>query len=195
MDTLRGAMNERGYFVTVALAPKTSSGQPGLLYEGMDYALLGNASDGVLLMTYEWGYTYGPPLPVAPLNKVAEVVEFGVTQIPPEKIDLGMANYGYDWKLPFVKGESKAKTIGNNEAVQIAFENNAQIQFDEIAQSPYFNYTRDGEDHIVWFEDVRSIMGKLNLMDKEKLNGVGYWQLMKYFRPNWMLVNALYEIE
>lgn len=55
---VRAAINELGYPVTVALAPKTSDDQPGLLYEGKDYALLGEAADEVLLMTYEWGYTY-----------------------------------------------------------------------------------------------------------------------------------------
>lgn len=46
-----------GYSVSVALAPKTSDEQQGLLYEGKDYALLGQAAHSVLLMTYEWGYT------------------------------------------------------------------------------------------------------------------------------------------
>lgn len=54
---VRTAINALGYPVTVALAPKTSDDQPGLLYEGKDYALLGEAADEVLLMTYEWGYT------------------------------------------------------------------------------------------------------------------------------------------
>ena len=50
-----------------ALAPKTSAGQRGLLYEGHDYAAVGAAVDAVLLMTYEWGYTAGPPMAVSPL--------------------------------------------------------------------------------------------------------------------------------
>lgn len=55
---VRAAVNALGYPVSVALAPKTSDTQAGLLYEGKDYALLGEAADYVLLMTYEWGYTY-----------------------------------------------------------------------------------------------------------------------------------------
>lgn len=51
------AMQERGYRTSVALAPKTSADQKGLLYEGKDYGALGEAADHVLLMTYEWGYT------------------------------------------------------------------------------------------------------------------------------------------
>lgn len=56
---VRSFVNAAGYPVSVALAPKTSDDQPGLLYGGKDYALLGEAADHVLLMTYEWGYTYG----------------------------------------------------------------------------------------------------------------------------------------
>lgn len=54
----RQMLNQFGYYVSVALAPKYSDNQPGILYEGMDYAGLGQAADSVLLMTYEWGYTY-----------------------------------------------------------------------------------------------------------------------------------------
>ncbi len=51
-------LNSKGYISLIALAPKTSTNQPGLLYESHDYYGLGNASNLVLLMTYEWGYTY-----------------------------------------------------------------------------------------------------------------------------------------
>lgn len=103
VSEVRTAINELGYPVSVALAPKTSDTQVGLLYEGKDYALLGEAADYVLLMTYEWGYTHGPAMAVAPLNKVREVVEYALTKIPAEKINLGIPNYGYDWTLPYVR--------------------------------------------------------------------------------------------
>lgn len=64
---------------------------------------------------------------VAPLNKVREVVEYALTKIPSEKIHLGIPNYGYDWTLPFVQGTSKAVTIGNVQAVQIAIAQGSAI--------------------------------------------------------------------
>lgn len=154
------AVNELGYEVTVDLAPKTSADQPGVLYEGKDYPALGAAADRVLVMTYEWGYTYGPAMAVAPINKVREVIDYAVTEIPREKISMGVPNYGYDWKMPYVRGESKATTIGNIEAVQIAVRNNSEILYDETAQSPYFSYVSDGITHEVWFEDARSMLAK-----------------------------------
>lgn len=194
VGNVRLAINEIGYPVSVALAPKTSDNQPGLLYAGKNYALLGEAADKVLLMTYEWGYTYGPPMAVAPINKVREVVEYALTRIPAYKINLGIPNYGYDWTLPFEQGVTAAKTIGNIEAVRIAIKNSAQIQFDTTAMSPYFRYVKDGLEHEVWFEDVRSMEAKFNLVREFDLRGMGYWQIMKLFRANWLLLNDRFSV-
>lgn len=177
------------YRVSVALAPKTSATQQGLLYEGKDYGGLGAVADSVLLMTYEWGYTYGPPMAVAPINKVREVVTYAITEIPVNKIYLGIPNYGYDWPLPFVAGTTRARTLGNIEAVRIAVDQGATIQFDEIAKSPYFRYEQDGIEHEVWFEDVRSIQAKFDLIKEFNLLGAGYWNVMQLFRANWLLLN------
>ncbi len=189
-----GTLRPLGYATSVALAPKTSAGQPGLLYEGKDYGALGWAADSVLLMTYEWGYKYGPNMAVAPLNMVRRVVEYAVTEIPVSKINLGIPNYGYDWPLPYIRDTTAATTIGNVEAVQIAVRNGASIFFDETAQSPYFQYYFNGIRHEVWFEDVRSIQAKFNLIQEFQLRGAGYWQLMRWWRANWMLMQSQFLI-
>lgn len=184
------SMRANGYHTSVALAPKTSADQQGLLYEGKDYPAIGAVADHVLLMTYEWGYTYGPPMAVAPINQVRRVVSYAVTEIPPEKIDLGIPNYGYDWKLPFERGVTKAVTLGNVEAVRLAVERGAEIYFDGLAMSPFFNYTdqADGSLHEVWFEDVRSLQAKFDLIKEYGLRGCGYWTVMQWFRANWLLL-------
>lgn len=184
------AVNELGYEVTVDLAPKTSSTQSGLLYEGKDYMGLGNASNRAFVMTYEWGYTYGPAMAVAPINKVRQVLEYAITQIPSEKISMGIPNYGYDFTQPYIRGESKAKTIGNIEAVNIAINNNSIIMFDEISKTPFFSYVEDNVTHEVWFEDARSIWEKYKLIKEYNLYGFGCWQIMQLFRPMWILSRA-----
>ena len=188
-------MNLFGYPVTVALAPKTSAEQRGLLYEGIDYALLCAAANRAMLMTYEWGYSQGPPMAVAPINMVRRVVDYAVTAIPREKLSLGIPNYGYDWALPYERGVTRAKTINNHQAVQLAIDFGVDIRFDETAMSPYFRYWQYGIQHEVWFEDVRSIKAKFDLIKEYELSGVGYWQLMSLFRANWLMLNEMFYIE
>lgn len=195
VGNVRQAINAIGYPVSVALAPKIADDQKGVIYEGKDFALLGEAADSALLMTYEWGYTFGPAMAVAPINKVREVVDYAITRIPPEKLSLGIPNYGYDWTLPFVRGESRARTIGNVEAVQLAIANNAAIRFDTVAMSPYFQYYLDGRQHEVWFEDVRSLQAKFALVEEYGLRGMGYWQIMQLFRANWLLLASTFYIQ
>ncbi len=191
----RERLSPFGVFVIVALAPKTSDNQPGLLYEGHNYALLGAAADFVLLMTYEWGYTYGPPGPVAPLPNVRRVIEYALTRIPPEKIYLGIPNYGYDWTLPYVSGESRAISISNVYAVELARRAGVDILYDEVSQSPYFNYTDDnGRVHEVHFEDARSISAKLSLLSEYSLYGAGYWNLMRPFPQNFLVLDDMIDI-
>ncbi len=198
ITNLRTALAPDGYRVFVSLAPKTSPNQRGLLYEGHDYGALGAAADGVLLMTYEWGYTYGPPLPVAPINRVREVVDYALTEIPAAKISMGIPNYGYDWALPYVRGESRARSLSNVAAVDLARQRYAAIEFDETAQSPYFRYfvREDGEpiEHIVHFEDARSIDAKLRLINEKNLRGGSVWNIMRYFPQLWLVLNNLFRI-
>lgn len=189
------AMNANGFTVSVALAPKTSSDQKGLLYEGKDYRLLGEAANSVLLMTYEWGYTYGPPMAVAPIPNVRAVLDYAITEIPVEKISMGIPNYGYDWPLPYERGVTAARTIGNMEAIQIAITYNAVIQYDETSKAPYFQYKDENSiEHEVWFEDVRSILAKFELIKEYGFRGCGYWQLMRPFKANWLLLNQQFQI-
>ena len=191
---MKEAVSALGYPVSVALAPKISATQTGLLYEGKDYPALGAIADYVLLMTYEWGYTYGPPMAVAPINKVREVVDYAITEIPPDKIHLGIPNYGYDWPLPFVRGTTKAETIGNVQAVQRAIEFGVPIQFSESARSPFYFYENENIQHEVWFEDVRSMDATFELIKEYGLRGAGYWNLMRLFRANWLLLSDRFVI-
>ena len=175
-------LGPQGFVTSVALAPKTSSDQQGLLYQGHDYEAMGRVADYCLLMTYEWGYTYGPPMAVSPINNVRKVIEYGITQIPAEKILMGMSNYGYDWKLPFVKGESKAEKLTNYQALGRAEYYGAEVKFDEEAQAPFFTYIDGaGAEHIVWFEDEQSWRARLKMVEEYGLAGISIWNIMNEF--------------
>ncbi len=187
-------LHSAGYFLSTALAPKTSRDQKGRLYEAHDYNFHGKFVDHVILMTYEWGYTYSAPMAVAPLPQVEKVISYAVTEIPPDKILMGIPNYGYDWNLPHVEGTA-AKSIGNYRAVELARSANVAISFDEKSQSPFFNYVdKLKKRHEVWFEDARSIEAKLLLANKYKLEGVSYWTINNFFPQNWLVLNALFDV-
>ncbi len=195
IEKLRTLLSPDGKIVIAALAPKTRDDQPGVLYEGHDYSLVGAAADAVLLMTYEWGYTYGPPMAVAPISAVRSVLDYAVSRIPPEKIYMGLPNYAYDWILPYKQGYSRATSIGNDEAVDIARRFGSEIKFDETAKTPYFTYYDGGITHEVWFEDARSMQAKFDLIKEYGFRGGGYWNVMRRFTQGFLLQNATFVLD
>jgi spore germination protein len=184
-----------GYSVTTALAPKVSADQKGLLYEAHDYPVHGQLASHVILMTYEWGYTFGPPMAVAPLNAVRRVLDYAVTAIPRNKVLMGIPNYGYDWTLPYQRG-TRATTLSNVGAVDLAARFGGEIKYDTVSQAPFFNYyDSNAKQHMVWFEDARSIRAKLQLVNELRLNGISYWTIGRYFPQNWLVLNSIYNIK
>jgi spore germination protein len=177
-----------GWFLSTALAPKTSATQKGKWYEGHDYKAHGEISDFVVIMTYEWGFSGGPAMAVSPIGPVRQVLKYAITEMPSNKILMGQNLYGYDWTLPFVKG-SVAKAVSPQQAIQLAARYNVPIQYDTKAQAPHFNYTDElGKQHEVWFEDARSIQAKFDLIKELNIRGMSYWKLGLSFPQNWLLI-------
>ncbi|SHN32847.1 LysM peptidoglycan-binding domain-containing protein [Gracilibacillus kekensis] len=189
-------LHQEGLLVSTALAPKTSADQQGEWYEAHDYKAHGEIVDFVVLMTYEWGYSGGPPMAVSPIGPVRDVVNYALTEMPPEKILLGQNLYGYDWTLPYEPGGEFAKAISPQQGIQLARENNQAILFDEEAKAPYFFYEdEDGAQHEVWFEDARSIQAKFDLIKEKNLRGISYWKLGLAFPQNWLLLEDQFTIK
>ena len=181
--------------ISTALAPKTSASQTGQWYTAHDYRAHGEIVDFVVIMTYECGYSAGPPMAVSPIGPVRQVLEYAKTEIPANKIMMGQNLYGYDWTLPFVKGGAYARAISPQTAISLARENHAFIEYDYTAQAPFFYY-RDAsqKQHVVWFEDARSIQAKFDLLKELSLRGVSYWKLGWDFPQNWLLLEDRFQI-
>lgn len=182
-------LKEKGYFISSALAPKYSEEQKGVLYEGHDYRAHGQIVDFIFFMTYEWGWSGGPPMAVSPINEVRKIMEYAISVVPKSKIMMGIPLYGYDWTLPYVKGGAWARSISPQQAIMLAARYRQSILYDPVAQSPHFNYVDEqGRIHEVWFDDARSIQAKFNLVKELGIKGFFYWVLGRDFPQNWLLI-------
>ncbi|PWA12093.1 spore gernimation protein [Pueribacillus theae] len=185
----RRRVKEHNFFLSTALAPKLSGEQQGVLYEGHDYPAHGRIVDFIFFMTYEWGWSGGPPMAVSPINQVRGVLEYALSVVPRNKVMMGIPLYGYDWTLPYEPGGRRARSISPQQAIELAARYNAAIQYDTESQAPFFTYTDEqNRRHEVWFEDARSIQAKFNLVKELGIRGFFYWVLGRSFPQNWLLV-------
>lgn len=193
LKRLSEAAVQNRLILSTAVAPKASSSQAGRLYEAHDYAFHGSTVDYTVVMTYEWGYLYGPPMAVAPFTEVKRVLSYAVSEIPSEKILMGMPNYGYDWTLPFEEGRP-ARVLTINGAERLAYEMGSEIKFSSTARAPFFEYEQNGTEHIVWFENARSTADRLSLINDFGLGGVSYWTVNSFYEQNWRILSNMFNI-
>lgn len=181
-------LHRGGWLLSAAVAPKESAAQEGLLYSAHDYAAQGQICDWIVLMTYEWGYTYSAPQAVSPVDRIRRVLDYAVTAMPAGKILLGFSNYGYRWRLPWRQGDA-AVVISNAAAQDLAISRGAQLQYDEAAAAPHFVFTdADGRRGAVWYEDARSALARLRLVEDYRLGGVSIWTIDRLWRPALLLI-------
>lgn len=172
VQELYNLLTPQGYSVTLSVPAKTSDSPTNSWSGAYDYASLSKYCDQIAVMTYDEHYPGGTAGPVASLGWVENVVKFAVTVIPPEKIMLGTAAYGYDWS------SSATKAYGISGMYNLAAANNATVQWDDISKTPYFNYTdASGVSHSAWFENSQSLGYKLDLVNSYNLNGIAIWRL------------------
>lgn len=180
--------------VSTALVPKTYDMTTGEWWGAHDYKAIGELVDFVVIMTYDWGCVACPPMAIAPTNEIRRVLDYAVSVIPREKILMGVPFYGFDWSLPYITGQ-RARQVDYISALQLAAQYGATIQYDPLAEAPYFNY-RDmqGILHVVWFEDARSFQSKYSLVIEYGLRGVSYWALGMNAPQNWYVLSSMFNI-
>src|SRR5205823_1595270 len=93
---LGAALHERNKALTLAVPAKTRDVTTGWA-GAYDYAALGGQADLITIMTYDYHGPWSGPGSVAPYDWVEQVLTFAASQVPPRKVLLGLAFYGYDW--------------------------------------------------------------------------------------------------
>ena len=157
--------------LTVSVFPKVNV--PYDLHGAYDYKAIEPHIDRMVIMTYDHNWSSGSPGPIAPLDWVEKNIEYTLNYLPPEKILLGIANYGYDWLA-----SGNGQDLGAKEAKSLARGKNETILWDSESKTPYFTYQDNlGNQREVWFESSYSLEYKLELLKKYNLQGIAIWRL------------------
>ena len=137
---LGATLHERDKLLALALPAKTSDTRTG--WGGaFDYAALGPHADLLTIMAYEYSGSWGDPGPIAPYNWVEGVTAFATSQIPPEKVLLGLAFYGHDWNTT---SPGETRYVGYPQAAALSERYEVPIVLDPTTRSETIRYRAPG---------------------------------------------------
>jgi spore germination protein len=175
-------LHRENKILTISVFPKIDV--PIELQGAYDYSALAPYIDRMVIMTYDHHWSTSTAGPIAPIDWVEKNISYTIEYLPADKILLGIANYGYDWP-----DTGLSRDISSKEAIKIANEKGAELQWDTKSQSPYFYYwDNEGQKHEVWFENSYSLEFKLNLVNKYNLQGIAIWRLGNETERFWKII-------
>ena len=153
---------------TISMAVQPSTDPSGYGDLGYDLAALSDSVDRFVLMAYDQhGTGFSEPGPVGGLPWVGQVLDAALELVPADRLDLGVAGYGYRWTgegaaggaVSVAEARTGAQSTGSWDAEQA-----------EYTASP-------GDGSTLWWSDGRSITARADLAESKGLHGVAIWQL------------------
>lgn len=157
-----------------------------------DAGALARACDFVILMAYDEHYMLSDAGPLASLPWTRRVLERVRSQVPPEKLVLGLGNYAYDWP----RGRAPAEPLSYQEALYLAAGEQPErparevVDFDSLAFNPTFQYDDEqGRTHEVWMLDAVTAANARTIAEELGVHNTALWVLGEEDPAVWSLLD------
>jgi spore germination protein YaaH len=186
VEELAEALHDKDRLLSIAVFPKDS--EPGRwdTQKAADYARLGAAVDEFKVMTYSYSGGWSDPGPQTPLAWARKVLRFAASQVPPEKVLMGVPFYGFDWH-----GEATTAVFWEDADASLR-ESEAAVARHDASGEATFTYTDADEVlHTVWFQDRKAVAKKADYFTRKlgDLAGIAIWQMHREDPRFWTTVS------
>lgn len=165
MADMSKAFRAQGLSVTQDIEPFNS-----------DYNIkeLARYDDYVFVMAYDEHNMLSDAGPISSQSWIESSIDYATRDIPESKVVLCLASYGYDWTS---QGDNN-ETLSYRDALSIASDTEARINFDENNYNLSFAY-RDDDDvtHTVFFTDAATSFNAMRFGTEYGLAGFSVWRL------------------
>lgn len=191
IEKISAILRNEGYIFKITI---TSNDYTDL---NLNYNSISLFVDRIIFLENIWIKRIQPPAPVSNISLIRPFIENIISNVSPELISFGEPLIGIDWIIPHKPG-STANLMSLNSVINLAYEQKAVIQFDEVSQTPYVYYdkTSEGgnEQHIVWFIDARRIKASDDVILDYDLVATNFWNLRSYYQPIFSIIAATFNI-
>ncbi|MGA1792606.1 MAG: glycosyl hydrolase family 18 protein, partial [Thermoplasmatota archaeon] len=166
--------------VHVSVFPKVSANETREGPGAYDYESLGQMVDRVRVMAYNLHWSTAPTAgPVTSIDWLETVMGYSTQAIPDGKCLLGIAQYGYNWRVT-QKGQTigVADNVSYPDIMALKKEYNLQRQWNSSSRTPYYEYKdRDGYLRSLHYCDAESLMHQLELVRDLSVDGIAIWKI------------------
>ncbi|MGB0036134.1 MAG: glycosyltransferase [Candidatus Acidiferrales bacterium] len=157
-----------------------------------DYKDISAHSDAIILMNYDMHYHTSPPGPIVAQDWFVRNIESIVKLVPPEKLVMGIANYGFDWPVKSKQIPHPSATgVTFQQAIITAVESEANVEFDSDSLNPHYSYEDEKNNvHNVWLLDGVTAYNQMRAAERAGVRGTALWRLGMEDPSLWFIWDA-----
>jgi cellulose synthase/poly-beta-1,6-N-acetylglucosamine synthase-like glycosyltransferase/spore germination protein YaaH/peptidoglycan/xylan/chitin deacetylase (PgdA/CDA1 family) len=144
-----------------------------------DYKYFAAQTDAIILMNYDFHWPTSSPGPIAPQDWFVKNIDNMVKLVPPDKLIMGIATYGYDWPVKKKNGpQPVAKAISFQQGVVTAVESGSDVLYDPDSFNLHYSYDDESNHaHNVWMLDGVTAYNELRAAERAGVRGTAMWRL------------------
>ena len=172
LTDLKTELTKKEKLLSITVIAKTRDGSEDTLLV-QDWKGIGNIADRIKIMTYDFTLqTSTKPGPIGPTNWIKEVIQYAKTNIPTEKISLGIHLYAYLWK------DDEASALTQTSVEKILENTNIKREYKDDISEGYTQYVcSDNATCTLYYQTTQGIQERINIAKENNLLGVSYWRL------------------
>ena len=160
------AFHAKGLLVTQDIMPNND-----------DYNLkeLAKYNDYLVLMAYDEYSLSSDPGPISSQRWIESLVDKVTKEVPPHKIILGLAAYGYDW----CEDPERSQNLTYQQALSRAKASNSKITFNNDTYNLNYSYRdlSNNKAHHVFFTDAATTFNIMRFASEADMAGTALWRL------------------
>ncbi|HLI66984.1 MAG TPA: glycosyltransferase [Caulobacteraceae bacterium] len=149
-------------------------------------------SDSLILMAYDEHWKTGQSGPAAGEDWFEKYLNSRLSKLDAAHTIVAYGAYGYDWTAADATGQNSADAVTFHEAMQNARDAGVDIDFDDDALNPHYEYKDEDGKHDVWFLDAVTTFNQIKVTDPWRVRGYGLWRLGSEDPGVWSLFGRPY---
>lgn len=155
---------DRRIVLSVALPARRSN-----VNDAYNYKKISSIADRVFIMTYDQHWSTSKPGSVASISWCTDVIKYASSEVPAEKLVMGIPFYGRSWQ-----DKSHNKAIRTKNLQELLSKDDIIKEYSD--ESGYKIIFKEIIDVILYCDDIKAIRSKLELYNSF-VDSVGFWRL------------------
>lgn len=139
--------------------------------KGQDIKRLAEYADFIRVMAYDFHNSTSGSGAITPNDDLTRTIRFTLENVKIEKIVMCLPTYGYDWS------KNGVTPLQYEDANKIVVEESVVTKRDSESFELTGEYTKDGVNHVLWYQDATASLEKINIIKKFGITNMCFWHL------------------